>query len=105
MAFGDQRLEWWSAGAIAGTYLGDRYAFLATVLGTVGDDVPAADTVEGVLSTLPWDRALLDARGLAEHLRQATPRVSGDFRYIPLDPTQLDTTDGVVFLKEVVKLD
>ncbi|MFG2076282.1 erythromycin esterase family protein [Nonomuraea maritima] len=105
MAFGDQRLEWWSAGAIAGTYLGDRYAFLATVLGTVGDDVPAQDTVEGVLSALPWDRALVDARSLADHLRQATPRISGDFRYIPLDPTQLATTDGVVFVKEVVKLE
>jgi erythromycin esterase-like protein len=57
MAFGDQVLEWWSAGAIAGSHLGDRYAFLATAIGTAGDDTPPPDTVEGILSTLPWDRS------------------------------------------------
>lgn len=102
MAFGDQQLEWWSAGAIAGTHLGDRYAFLASAFGTVGDDVPPADTVEGVLSTLPWDRAVIDARQLAE--AKPVQRVSTDFAYFPLDPEQLDLVDGIVFLRKVVEL-
>lgn len=104
MPFGDQSLEWWSAGAIAGTYLGDRYAFLASAFGTVGDDTPHPDTVEGILSTLPWDHALIDARRLAEAGTKPAPRVSQDFAYFPLDPAQLDMIDGVVFLKQAVRL-
>ncbi|NUW46139.1 erythromycin esterase family protein [Nonomuraea rhodomycinica] len=104
MAFGDQRLEWWSAGAIAATHLGDRYAFLASAFGTAGEDTPSPDTVEGVLATLPWERSLVDARRLAEAVGKPAPRVSQDFAYFPLDPAQLDLIDGVVFLKQAVRL-
>ncbi|WP_203882189.1 erythromycin esterase family protein [Planotetraspora kaengkrachanensis] len=104
MPLGDQQLEWWSAGAITGTHLGDRYAFLASAFGTAGDDTPPPDTVEGVLSTLPWDRSLIDARRLAGAITKPAPRVSHDFRYFPLDPAQLDMIDGVVFLKQAVRL-
>ncbi|WP_405085252.1 erythromycin esterase family protein [Microbispora sp. NBC_01389] len=104
MPLGDRTLEWWSAGAIAGAHLGDRYAFLASALGTTGDDVPPPDTVEGILSTLPWDRSLVDARRLAEAVTEPAPRVSQDFRYFPLDPARLDVIDGVVFLKQAVEL-
>ncbi|MFI7444803.1 erythromycin esterase family protein [Nonomuraea indica] len=104
MPFGDQRLEWWSAGAIAATHLGDQYAFLASAFGTVGDDTPSPDTVEGILSTLPWDQSLIDAGRLAEAVPQAAPRVSQDFAYFPLDPAQLHRADGLVFLKQAVRL-
>lgn len=103
-ALGDQLLEWWSAGAITGTHLGDRYAFLASALGTAGDNAPPPDTVEGILSTLPWDHSLIDARRLAEAITKPAPRISHDFRYFPLDPAQLDMIDGVVFLKQAVGL-
>jgi len=102
MPFGDQRLEWWSAGAITATHLGDRYAFLASAFGVAGDDTPPPDTVEGILSTLPWDHCLVDARRLAEAVTEPARRVSRDFAYFPLDPAQLGTIDGVVFLKRVV---
>ncbi|MBC6461153.1 erythromycin esterase family protein [Actinomadura sp. HBU206391] len=105
MRLGDQLLEWWSAGAIAKAYLGDRYAFLLSALGAVGDDTPPPDTVEGILSTLPWDHSLIDARRLAEAVTKPAPRISHDFAYFPLDPAQLDTIDGVVFLKEAVRLE
>jgi erythromycin esterase-like protein len=105
MSFGDQRLEWWSAGAITGTHLGDRYAFLATALGTVGDDTPPPDTVEGLLSTLPWDHSVIDARRLAEAITKPAPRTSHDFAYFPLDPAHLDMIDGIVFLKKVANRD
>ncbi|HUR04335.1 MAG TPA: erythromycin esterase family protein [Nonomuraea sp.] len=104
MPFGDQTLEWWSAGAIAETHLGDRYAFLASALGTVGDDTPSPDTLEGLLSTLPWDHSLIDVRRLAEAITKPAPRISHDFAYFPLDPAQLDMIDGVVFLKQAVRL-
>ncbi|MEU4541249.1 erythromycin esterase family protein [Streptosporangium sp. NPDC023825] len=104
MRFGDQTLEWWSAGAITATHLGDRYAFLASALGTVGDDIPPPDTVEGLLSTLPWEHSLLDARRLAEAVTKPVPRTSHDFAYFPLDPAQLGTIDGIVFLKQAVRL-
>ncbi|MGC5014124.1 erythromycin esterase family protein [Streptosporangium sp. DT93] len=104
MAFGDRTLEWWSAGAIAGAHLGDRYAFLASALGTAGDDVPAPGTVEGILSTLPWDHALVDARRLAGAVAEPAPRVSRDFAYFPLDPDHLHMIDGIVFLKRAVRL-
>jgi erythromycin esterase-like protein len=104
MSFGDHELEWWSAGAIAETYLGDRYAFLASAFGTTGDHAPPPDTVEGILSTLPWDHALIDARRLAEATTTLAPRVSHDFAYFPLDPAHLDLIDGVVFLKQTVQL-
>ncbi|MEV0251421.1 erythromycin esterase family protein [Nocardia sp. NPDC050712] len=96
MAFGDHQLEWWSAGAIAETTLGDEYAFLATAFGTAGTDTPPPDTVEGRLSALPWERALIDTGRLAE--RDPKPRTSDDFAYFPLDPTRLGTLDGIVFL-------
>ncbi|WP_040871863.1 erythromycin esterase family protein [Nocardia exalbida] len=104
MSFGDQQLEWWSAGAITGTHLGDRYAFLASALGTAGDNTPPPDTVEGILSTLPWDHCLIDARRLAEAITTPAPRISHDFAYFPLNPAQLDLIDGIVFLKQAVRL-
>jgi erythromycin esterase-like protein len=105
MSFGDQQLEWWSAGAITATHLGDRYAFLASAFGTAGDDTPPPDTVEGILSTLPWDRSLIDARRLAEAVTKPAPRISHDRAYFPLDPAQLDTMDGIVFLKKAARLE
>ncbi|MFF4197821.1 erythromycin esterase family protein [Nonomuraea sp. NPDC001831] len=101
MPFGDQRLEWWSAGAIAAAHLGDRYAYLASAFGTTGDDAPPPDTVEGVLAGLPWDRSVIDARRLAQAVADPARRVSQDFAYFPLDPSHLGRIDGVVFLKEV----
>jgi erythromycin esterase-like protein len=105
MRLGDQPLEWWSAGAIVEAHLGERYAFLFSAFGTVGDNTPPPDTVEGILSTLPWDHSLIDARRLAGVVTKPAPRISHHFAYFPLDPAQLDTIDGVVFLKEAVTLD
>lgn len=100
MPLGDQELQWWSAGAITAAQLGERYAFLASALGTVGDDSPPPDTVEGILSALPWDRCLIDGRRLARAVTEPAARSSHDFRYVPLDPTRLDLIDGIVFLKQ-----
>jgi erythromycin esterase-like protein len=105
MPLGDQLLQWWSAGAITAAQLGDQYAFLASALGMVGDDSPPPDTVEGVLSALPWNRCLVDAHSLAQAVTEPAPRTSHDFRYFPLDPTRLDMIDGIVFLKQAARPD
>ncbi|WP_436535477.1 erythromycin esterase family protein [Actinoplanes sp. HUAS TT8] len=95
MSLGEHRVEMWSAGAILAARLGDRFAYLASAFGEVGGDVPAPDTIEGVLSTLPWDNSLVDVRSLTG----LVPRVSPDFAYFPLDPAHLDRIDSLVFLK------
>ena len=104
LALGDHRVEMWSAGAITAARLGDRYAFLASAFGTVGDDAPPPDTLEGALARLPWDHALVDARRLAEAGTTFAPRVSHDLAYFPVDPARLDVIDGIVFLNEAVQL-
>ncbi|MEU8613173.1 erythromycin esterase family protein [Actinoplanes sp. NPDC048791] len=92
-------LQWWSAGAIAGARLDGEYAFAATTFGTRGADVPPPDTLEGVLSTLPYDRAVVDPGRLAETLdRELTPRVPRDHTYLSLDPATINQLDAIVFL-------
>jgi erythromycin esterase-like protein len=98
----DLPLHWWSAGAIIGTRLGDQYAFAATTFGTRGSDVPHPDTLEGLLSTLPHARAIIDPGRLAAALdRKLTPRVPADHTYFPLDPATTDQIDAIVFVKEI----
>jgi erythromycin esterase-like protein len=105
MRMGGRLLEWWSAGAIVSAELGDEYAFLATAVGTIrqhGVDTPPPDTIEGLLYALPEDRYVVDPRRLAASLGDLTPpaRVSPWYGYAPLDPAQLATTDGLVFVKD-----
>ncbi len=105
MRMGGQPLEWWSAGAIVSAQLGERYAFLATALGTIrhhGVDTPPPDTLEGLLYALPEDRYVVDARRLATALGEVAPapRVSPWFGYAPLDPAHVASTDGIVFVKD-----
>ncbi|WP_222105972.1 erythromycin esterase family protein [Catellatospora sichuanensis] len=105
-----QTLTWWTAGAIAAADLGERYAFVATAVGTMhhrGLGVPAADTVEGVLSTLPDDRYLLDGGRVAAALRDAGLEPvrradnTDDHGYFPRDPAHLADSDGILFLRDV----
>ncbi|WP_369241637.1 erythromycin esterase family protein [Streptomyces sp. R21] len=101
-------VEWWSAGALVNAHLGEGYAFLATVLGTIrhrGVDTPPPDTVEGLLYALPEDRYVVDAPRLAGVLGDLRPttRVSPWFGYAPLDPAHLAGSDGIVFVKDVLQ--
>jgi erythromycin esterase-like protein len=105
MQMGGQRVEWWSAGAMASAQLGQGYAFMATGLGTIGHhgvDTPPPDTLEGLLCALPDDRYVLDARQLSAILGdlRPAPRVSPWFGYAPLDPAHVANTDALVFVRE-----
>ncbi len=105
------RLEWWGAGALVSTRLGDRYAFVATALGTLRDqgvEAPEPDTVEGLLYGLGRDEVLVDPRGPAALHRAGADggaalaaRVSPWFGYAPLDPADLAETDAIVFVRDV----
>ncbi|MFH8347643.1 erythromycin esterase family protein [Streptomyces sp. NPDC018045] len=106
MPMGDQVLEWWGAGAIVSARLGEKYAFLATALGTIrhhGVDTPPAETIEGLLYTLPEAHHIIGAPRLATALgdTRPTPRVSPYFGYFPLDPEHLAGSDGIVFVKDL----
>lgn len=86
--------------------LGEEYAFLATALGTIrhhGVDTPPADTLEGLLYALPEDGRVVDASRLTAALGDTRPatRVSPYYGYAPFDPSHLDGTDGLVFVKDV----
>ncbi|MEV4254178.1 erythromycin esterase family protein [Spirillospora sp. NPDC049652] len=102
MSWAGGRVEWWSAGAIAGAHLGDRYTFVATNFGTRGTDVPSPDSLEGMLSGLPDGRSIVDPVRLAEVLvRKPERRVPADHTYASLDPSAIGQVDAVVFLREV----
>ncbi|MEV0612927.1 erythromycin esterase family protein [Nonomuraea sp. NPDC050404] len=103
-------LEWWSAGAIVSARLGDGYAFLASALGAVhhqGLPLPHPETIEGVLSTLPGNRHVVDSRALTAALDGAgvkpVPRtdIANNYGYFPLNPEHLAETDGIVFVKDL----
>ncbi len=106
MRMGGLPVRWWGAGALVSARLGERYAFLATALGTLPHqavDAPPPDTVEGLLYALPEDRCIIDAPRLATTLgdKRPAPRVSPWYGYAPLDPAHLAAMDGIVFVKEV----
>ncbi|HZG07121.1 MAG TPA: erythromycin esterase family protein [Streptomyces sp.] len=108
MRMGGMPLEWWGAGAIVNAHLGEGYAFVATALGTIrhqGVDTPPPDTLEGLLYALPEDRCVIDAPRLATALgdTRPAPRVSPWFGYAPLDPAHLADSDGIVFVKDVLR--
>jgi erythromycin esterase-like protein len=104
--WGHPRLEWWGAGALVSSRLGEDYGVLSTALGTIehqGVGVPPSDTVEGLLSALDLDRCVVDARGLAAAVGDAPPaaRTSPWFGYAPLDPAHLADHDAIVFVRDV----
>ncbi|SEM07140.1 erythromycin esterase family protein [Rhodococcus maanshanensis] len=96
MRMADMDLEWSSAGAIVGSLLGDRYAFIAGSLGhsdAIGLGEPEPDTFEGFLQARIATWGLMPAAAVpAARTRTDTTPAQG---YFPLDQTSLDTV-GVI---------
>ncbi|GHF81058.1 hypothetical protein GCM10017667_05900 [Streptomyces filamentosus] len=106
MTMAGRHLEWWSAGALAHSRLGEEYGFVATALGTLrhhGVHEPPPDTVEGLLHALPADRFLLDPRHLSTAPASVppTPRPSPWHGYAPLDPAHLPRMDALLYIKHI----
>ncbi|MGW0650194.1 erythromycin esterase family protein [Streptomyces umbrinus] len=102
------RVEWWSAGALVSAQLGKEYAFVATALGTIrhqGVDTPPPNTLEGLLYELPDDRYVINPPQLTTTLADTlpAPRVSPWFGYAPFDPAHLADSDGIVFVKDILR--
>lgn len=98
MRMGGGPVHWWSAGALVDAHLGDRYAFVATALGTLphrGVGTPPPDTVEGVLYAR--EEGVVDPRPLP---RDLTPRVSPWYGYAGLDPAHLPGLDAILFIRD-----
>jgi erythromycin esterase-like protein len=107
---GETLVSWWSAGAITAARMGDRYAFLASALGSApnqGIDVPGPDSLEGALYAVAGGGCIFDSKRLAETVRGRSPKLtqrtdaSTDHGYFALDPDRLDGSDGVVFIKDI----
>jgi hypothetical protein len=101
----DMDLEWFSAGSIVATLLGDRYAVIAGSLGAsaaLALPEPAADTFEGALQKVTRGCAIVDTA----HLSPVADRDVGELRsrtdttaeqgYFPLDAATLRHSDGVL---------
>ncbi|MGW2410111.1 erythromycin esterase family protein [Streptomyces sp. NPDC001739] len=107
MRMADLELDWFSAGAIVGSLLDDRYTVVLSSLGsseTLGLGEPAADTYEAVLQgrTTGWG---LTAAGAVTAATTATPvRTRTDTTpqqgYFPLDRASLDAADAILHVSD-----
>ncbi|WP_328326768.1 erythromycin esterase family protein [Kribbella sp. NBC_00382] len=91
--------DWYSAGAIVGELLGQRYAVIASSLGsspTLGLAEPEPDTYEGNLQHTISDWGLTPAAALAAARTRTdiNPRQG----YFPLDQALLDQVDAVLHI-------
>ena len=97
--WGELDLRWSGTGAVVGSLLGERYAFVAGSLGrsaALGLAEPAADTYEGALQRRGPAWALTRATAIAPARTRAdtTPEQG----YFPLDRETLDGTDAVLHI-------
>lgn len=98
MNLGPLRVEWWSAGAHIATRMGEKYAFIASTLGSgAGVPEPAPDTLEGHLSGQTGIPTLYLTRH--RHLPGTLKRrTDTDYRYQALRPEILHEADGLLFI-------
>jgi len=89
-------LSWFSAGAIVGSLLGDRYAVIIGSLGAspaVGIEAPTGSTYEGRLQ----QHTDLPRYVRASEIAPAEQRTH-DFRYFPLDQATIEHADAVLHI-------
>ncbi|MDT0328493.1 erythromycin esterase family protein [Nocardiopsis lambiniae] len=99
--FGDEDLDWFSAGAIVGSLVGERYACVAGSLGRsegLGLGEPEADTYEGALQAGVTTWGLRAATGLAPaRTRTDTTPEKG---YFPLEEATVAGVDAVLHIAD-----
>lgn len=97
MSFGGMDVEWFSAGAIVGSLVGERYTVVVGSLGAstaIGLAEPAPDTYEASLQGRfgKWGLVAASAAGPARVRTDPTPMQG----YFPLDQETLDAADAVL---------
>jgi erythromycin esterase-like protein len=96
MTVAGTRLTWFSAGAIIGSLLGDRYAVIVGSLGAspaLGIQAPAPTTYEGKLQR----KTHLPRYVRASDVEPAEQRTH-DYRYFPLDQAAVEHADAVLHI-------
>ncbi|QUH06238.1 erythromycin esterase family protein [Saccharopolyspora erythraea] len=101
LRLGDLDLNWFGAGAIVGSLLGERYAFVAGSLGrseALGLRDPDPDTYEGFLQrdTTTWGLTAATAITSARTRTDTTPEQG----YFPLDQATLHAADAVLHISD-----
>ncbi|WP_020667520.1 erythromycin esterase family protein [Amycolatopsis nigrescens] len=101
MRLGEMELDWFSAGAIVGSLLGERYTFVAGSLGRsegIGLGEPEPETHEGFLQrgTTTWG---LTPAGTVASARTRTD-ITKWMGYFPLDHAIVDTADAILHVSE-----
>jgi erythromycin esterase-like protein len=101
MRLGDMDIEWFSAGAIVASLVGEQYTFVAGSLGrseAIALQDPEADTYEGSLQSRIPTWGLTPATTIASaRTRTDTTPMQG---YFPLDQAILDTTDVIMHVSD-----
>lgn len=104
-SFMDMDIEWCGAGAIIGSLLDDRYAFIAGSLGrseALGLSVPAEDSYEGLLESRIDNWGLTtDAVDDSAHRRTDAAQAQG---YFPLDRAVVDAADAVLCIRDGTRI-
>jgi erythromycin esterase-like protein len=96
MTMAGMRLSWFSAGAIIGSLLGDRYALIVGSLGAspaLGIEAPGPSTYEGKLQR----KTHLPRYVRASDVEPAEQRTH-DYRYFPLDQAAVEHADAVLHI-------
>ena len=96
MRMGGMDLDWFSAGAIVASLVGERYTFVAGSLGrsdAIGLREPEADTYEGILQDRITTWGLTTTAVTSARTRTDTTPQQG---YFPLDQATLDDADAVL---------
>ncbi len=96
MTMAGTELSWFSAGAIVGSRLGDRYAVIAGSLGAspaLGIEAPAPSTYEGRIQ----QQGQLPRYLRTSEVEPAESRAH-DYRYFPLDQATLEHADAVLHI-------
>jgi erythromycin esterase-like protein len=96
MTMAGMDLSWFSAGAIIGSLLGDRYAVIAGSLGAspaLGIEAPAPSTYEGKLQ----QKTRLPRYVPTSEVEPAEQRTH-DYRYFPLDQATIEHADAVLHI-------
>ncbi|GAB7032459.1 erythromycin esterase family protein [Streptomyces sp. NPDC021749] len=104
MRMGPMGIDWWSAGAIAGAFLGERYTVVLGTLGSsevIGLGEPEAETYEAILQRRTTGWGLTAAHTVSPSASVVTRAdTTPQQGYFPLDRAVLDGADALLHVSD-----